>query len=146
MYSIGNFAKDTKNTEYYSLRTLCCAELFLVAQSCLTLWTPWIAARQAPLSLGILWARILEGVTMPSSRGSSQARDWTQVSHTAGRFFTDWATREALSTLQGEFLFYFVVVPNVLYLFTIWILTATILLCMFIFFFLIDMEIEAQRS
>ena len=32
---------------------------------------------------------------MPSSRGSSQPRDRTQVSHIAGRFFTIWATREA---------------------------------------------------
>ena len=32
---------------------------------------------------------------MPSSRGSSQPRDWTQVSHIAGRLFTVWATREA---------------------------------------------------
>ena len=32
---------------------------------------------------------------MSSSRGSSQPRDQTQVSHTAGRFFTVWATREA---------------------------------------------------
>ena len=31
------------------------------------------------------------------SRGSSQPRDRTQVSHIAGRFFTIWATREALS-------------------------------------------------
>ena len=33
--------------------------------------TPWTVARQAPLSMGILQARILEWVTMPSSRGSS---------------------------------------------------------------------------
>ena len=33
---------------------------------------------------------------MPSSRTSSQPRDWTQVSHTAGRFFTVWTTRKAL--------------------------------------------------
>ena len=32
---------------------------------------------------------------MPSSRGSSQSRDQTQVSRIAGRFFTSWATREA---------------------------------------------------
>ena len=32
---------------------------------------------------------------MPSSRGSSQPRDRNQVSHTAGRRFTIWATREA---------------------------------------------------
>ena len=49
--------------------------------------TPWIVARQAPQSMKILQARILEFVAMPSSRGPSQPRDWTQVSCTAGRFF-----------------------------------------------------------
>ena len=43
---------------------------------------------------GIPQARILEWVAIPSSRGSSQLRDWTQVSHIAGRFFTSWDTRE----------------------------------------------------
>ena len=37
---------------------------------------------------GILQARILEWVAFPFSRGSSQPRDWTQVSRIAGRFFT----------------------------------------------------------
>ena len=36
---------------------------------------------------GILQARILEWVAFPFSRGSSQPRDRTQVSHIAGRFF-----------------------------------------------------------
>ena len=49
-------------------------------------------------SPGILQARILEWVAMPSSRGSSQPRNRTQVSHTAGRFFTIWATREDTHT------------------------------------------------
>ena len=49
---------------------------------------------QAPLSMRILQARILEWDAMPSSRGSSQPRDWTQVSHIAHRFLTIWATRE----------------------------------------------------
>ena len=40
----------------------------------------------------ILQTRILEWVAMPSSRGSSQPRDWTQVSHIEGRFSTIWAT------------------------------------------------------
>ena len=52
-------------------------------------------AFQAPLSLGILQARLLEWVTVPFSRGSSRPRDGTQVSCIAGRFFTVWATREA---------------------------------------------------
>ena len=42
---------------------------------------------------GILQARILEWVTFPFSRGSSQPRYQTQFSHTAGRFFTSWAPR-----------------------------------------------------
>ena len=37
---------------------------------------------------GILQARILEWIAMPSSRGSSQPKDQTQVSWIAGRFFT----------------------------------------------------------
>ena len=44
---------------------------------------------------GILQARRLEWVAMPSYRGSSQPRDWTQVSCIAGMFFTIRATREA---------------------------------------------------
>ena len=50
--------------------------------------TPWNVAHQAPLSMGILQARLLEWIGMPSSRGSSQPRDQTCVSNTAGRFFT----------------------------------------------------------
>ena len=41
---------------------------------------------------GILQARILEWVAFPFSRGSSQPRDQTQVSHIAGGFFTSRAT------------------------------------------------------
>ena len=63
---------------------LCC-----VALSCSVMSdsaTPWTVARQALLSVGILQARILEWVAMPSSSGSSQPRDQTQVSHIEGRF------------------------------------------------------------
>ena len=45
---------------------------------------------------GFLQARILERIATPSSRRSSQPRDRTQVSSTAGRSFTVLATREAL--------------------------------------------------
>ena len=48
---------------------------------------------------GIFQARIPEWVVMLSSRGSSWPTDWTRVSCiscTAGRFFTHWATWEAL--------------------------------------------------
>ena len=43
----------------------------------------------------IFQVRILEWVAISFSRGSSQPRNWTQVSCTTGRFFTNWATREA---------------------------------------------------
>ena len=42
---------------------------------------------------GILQARILEWVVISFSRGSSQHRDWTRVSHTVGRLFTIGAAR-----------------------------------------------------
>ena len=39
--------------------------------------------------------RILEWVAYPFSSGSSQPRNWTRVSCTAGRFFTNWTIRSA---------------------------------------------------
>ena len=44
---------------------------------------------------GTLQARILEWVAVPSSRGSFQPRDQTQVSLTTSGFFTSCATRKA---------------------------------------------------
>ena len=52
---------------------------------------------------GIFQARILEWVAISSSRGSFQPRDQTRVSCIfciAGRFFTTWAIREALSDVM----------------------------------------------
>ena len=63
----------------------------LVAQSCLTLCNPMDYSLPGSSVLGILQARILEWVAMPSSRGSSQSSDWTCIfcgSCVAGWFFT----------------------------------------------------------
>ena len=49
---------------------------------------------------GTLQARTLEWVAFPFSRGSSQPRDRTQVSLTAGGFFTNWAMRESLGFIS----------------------------------------------
>ena len=51
---------------------------------------------------GIHQARILEWVAIPFSRGSSQPRNWTQVSCIEGRFFTIWATREIQEYWSGN--------------------------------------------
>ena len=62
--------------------------LCLVAQLCPTLCDPMDYSPPGSSVRGILQARILEWVAMPSSRGSSRPRDGTQVSCIAGRFFT----------------------------------------------------------
>ena len=49
----------------------------------------------------IFQARILEWVAISFSKGSSQPRDRTLVSCTAGGSFTNWATREALRANIG---------------------------------------------
>ena len=54
-----------------------------------TLYSPWNSPGQK-----------VEWVVSPFSRGSSQLKDQTQVSHIAGRFFTSWATRETLFTFR----------------------------------------------
>ena len=51
---------------------------------------------------GIFPARVLEWISVYFSSGSSWCRDWTRVSHIAGRRFTIWATWEALSEWLGE--------------------------------------------
>ena len=66
-----------------------------VIQSYLTLCNSMDCSPPGCSVRGILKTKILEWVTISSSRGSSQHRDQTQVSHIAGRFFTIWATREA---------------------------------------------------
>ena len=58
----------------------------VVSDSLHRLCSPWI-----------LQARILEWIAFLSSRGSSQPRDWAQVSRIAGGFFTSCSTREARS-------------------------------------------------
>ena len=62
-----------------------------VTQTCSTLCDPmdWIDL-------------IVEWITFPFSRGSSQPRDWTQVSHIAGGFFTSWATGKPKNTGVGS--------------------------------------------
>ena len=64
----------------------------LVAQLCPTLCDPMDYSSPGSSLHGILQARILEWVATSSSRASAQPRGRTQVSHTAGGFFTIWAT------------------------------------------------------
>ena len=61
----------------YIINSLCVLSHFSHVQLFVTLWT---VAHQAPLSMGILQARILECVAMPLSMGFSQPRDQTCVS------------------------------------------------------------------
>jgi len=75
---------------------ICITVTVLVTQSCPTLWDSVDCSLPGSFVHGISQARILEWVAISFSRGSSWSRDPTHVSCTAGRFFTDWATRKAL--------------------------------------------------
>ena len=67
----------------------------LVALSCPTLCNP-MNCRPPGFSVHrILQARILAWVAILFSRGSLWPRDWTQVSHIAGKLFIIWASRKA---------------------------------------------------
>ena len=67
----------------------------LVAKLYPTLETPWTLNTPGPFVHEIFQARILEWVAISFSKGSSQPRNQTQVSYIAGRFFPNWAIREA---------------------------------------------------
>ena len=71
------------------------------AESCPTLCDPVDCSPPGSSIHGILQARILEWGAISFSRGSSQPRDWTQVSCIAGRRFNHWATEAG----QQAFLF-----------------------------------------
>ena len=81
---------------YVNLTMVCCAQML---QSCPTLFDPMDCSLPGSSVHGILKARVLEWVAIPFSRGSSPPRVWTWVSCIAGRFFTNWATREAPALL-----------------------------------------------
>ena len=79
---------------------MCCAVLSHPVVSAFV--TPMTVARQP--TWGSLWdspGKKLEWVAIPFARGSSRPRDQTQVSHTAGGFFTVSATREAQESKSG---------------------------------------------
>ena len=70
----------------------------LVSKSCPTLCNPVDYSPPGSSVYGVLQAKILEWVAMPFSRGSSQPRDWIQVSHIAGGFFTVCAIRKQIDS------------------------------------------------
>ena len=79
-----------------SPNTLCKVKVkVLVIQSCLTLCDPMDCSPPGSSVHGIFQARVLEWLPTSFSRESSRPWDQTQVSCTAGRFFTNWANREA---------------------------------------------------
>ena len=74
----------------------------LFPQLCLALLPPMDYSQPSFSVHGIFQARILEWVAIPFSRESSGPRDQTQVSCTAGRFFTIWATSEVHMYICGQ--------------------------------------------
>ena len=62
--------------KHYKIPCACMLSCFSHVQLFAILWT---VPHQAPLYMGSLQARILEWVALPSSRGSSQPRDWIQT-------------------------------------------------------------------
>ena len=68
----------------------------LVAQACPALCDHMDCSPPGSSVHGILQARILKWIAMPSSRGSSWPRGWICISCITGKFVTNWVTREAL--------------------------------------------------
>ena len=73
-----------------------------VAQSCPTLCHPVDCSPPGFSLQGLLQARILEWVVISFSRGSSQPRDQTWVSHITGTRFNLWPTRDWNLPLKTE--------------------------------------------
>ena len=80
IYCVTDLVVDNFHISLHFTLTIACvgAKSF---QSCPTLCHPRDCSPPRPSVHGILQARILEWVTMPSSRGSSRPRDRTQISY-----------------------------------------------------------------
>ena len=83
--------KKNNNIVIYIYMLLLC----LVTQSCLTLCDPMDCSLPGSSVYGILQARTLEWVAMPSSKGSSQPRVEPVYPTLAGRLFTTGGIGEA---------------------------------------------------
>ena len=84
-----------KASERKNCVCVCVCVCVKVAQSCLTPCDPMDCSLPGSSVPGILQARILEGIAILFSRGSSWPKNWTRVSCIAGRFFTVWTTSKA---------------------------------------------------
>ena len=93
--------KDHPSLTPYPSGTVVTPREVSVAQSHPTLCNPMDYSSSGFSVHGILQARMLEWVAIPFSRESSRPRDRTRVSFIAGRFFTIWATREALKDISA---------------------------------------------
>ena len=98
LYTIGNYSQylvityngqKSKKNIYMKVKVL-------AAHFYDTLCQPMDCSLPGSSVQGIFQTRIMEWVAVPFSRVCSQPRDWTQVSCIVGRFFTIWATREAI--------------------------------------------------
>ena len=65
------------------------------------LLNPWTVSLLGSSVYGILQPKILEWIAILFFRGSSQPRNWTRVSHVAGRFFTIWVSPRIKTTLSN---------------------------------------------
>ena len=92
----GLFVKHIHAHTY--LYTCVCVYESEVARSCPTLCHSMDCRSPGSSVHGVFQVRILEWVAISFSRGSSQLRDRTLVSCTAGRLFTVWASRKYTHT------------------------------------------------
>ena len=76
------------------------ATFCVLTQSCLTLCDLVDCSPPGSSIRGI--PQVREWVAIPFSRRSSWSRDWTRISCIVGRFFTIWATREALYIIKAS--------------------------------------------
>ena len=81
---------------WYIYMCVCVCVCVLVTYLCPTLCNPIDSSPCGSSVHGILQARILVWDAIPFSKGYSLPRDQTLVPYITGRFFTIWATREAI--------------------------------------------------
>ena len=93
-WTIKRFQLKNRNLKIDVIRDIWIVKV-VITQSCLTLCDPMNCSPPGSSVHRIFQARVLEWVAIPVSTGSFRPRGWAWVFFIAGRFVTNWATREA---------------------------------------------------
>ena len=105
LWPSGPFSKQQKHIHVFISRSILKIRICSVAQLCLTLCDPMDCTPSGSSVQGTLQTRVLQGVAISSSRGSSPPRDWNCISSCISGSHLHWQVWKDVCVLSHVWLF-----------------------------------------